>query len=372
MADRRLTRLLEALGADGLISADPGHIRMLTGHVADIETGPNVFGLPPIVVASGDGTAVLVCAADQAPADGSAETYAGFTIGPLDFSQSAVSALTRALERSHLHHGRVIVHTESLPMIFAPALPVGWNAADGRLAQLGAIKTETEIAAISRSLAICSAGQSAARSAATPGITELDVWEATRAAMEHAAAGRCPVLADLVAGARTGAAGGAPSNRIIVDGDLVLCDLVPRVDGIWGDSCATWSVGDPTAANVAMHATAQEALWAAIDALKPGAIPDDIDCLARTILSDAGFEYPHHTGHGLGFRWHEEPRIVPGALTPLEAGMVVALEPGAYRDGAGVRVEVVAEIVQDGCRVLSTHALDLYRDAVQPTGGSNG
>ncbi len=37
--------------------------------------------------------------------------------------------------------------------------------------------------------------------------------------------------------------------------------------------------------------------------------------------------------------------------------MVIALEPGAYGDGFGVRVERVAVITDDGCRVLSRHQL---------------
>ena len=52
-----------------------------------------------------------------------------------------------------------------------------------------------------------------------------------------------------------------------------------------------------------------------------------------TVTSLTGFAadielgYPHHTGHGLGVSWHEEPRIVPDSDTILEPGMIVALEP---------------------------------------------
>ena len=69
--------------------------------------------------------------------------------------------------------------------------------------------------------------------------------------------------------------------------------------------------------------------------------------------------FPHHTGHGLGLTVHESPRLVPGASTPLEAGMVIALEPGAYGDGWGVRVEQVVLVTDGGCDVLSGHALEL-------------
>jgi Xaa-Pro aminopeptidase len=134
----------------------------------------------------------------------------------------------------------------------------------------------------------------------------------------------------------------------------VLCDLVPRVGGYWGDSCATFTIGESDEAARTQHGAAREALARGIEALRPGLRAGDLDALVR-----AGLDYPHHTGHGLGADWHEEPRIVPGGETVLEPGMVVALEPGVYADGRGVRCEQVAVVTDDGCEVLSGHELEL-------------
>jgi len=82
LTDPRLIRTLEQLGAQGLISADPGIVRMLTGHLYDIETGPSVFALPAMVIASGDTPPVLVCCADEAAPSDRVITYEGFTVGP--------------------------------------------------------------------------------------------------------------------------------------------------------------------------------------------------------------------------------------------------------------------------------------------------
>ncbi len=99
-----------------------------------------------------------------------------------------------------------------------------------------------------------------------------------------------------------------------------------------------------------MHATVLADL---VDAIGPGVVAGDLDALARAEL-----EFPHHTGHGLGTGYHEEPRLVPGSATVLEPGMVVAIEPGTYA-GAGVRVEQVVLVTADGCEVLSGHDLSL-------------
>ena len=55
----------------------------------------------------------------------------------------------------------------------------------------------------------------------------------------------------------------------------------------------------------------------------------------------------------------EEPFIAAHSETVLEAGMVVAFEPGCYEHGEGVRVEQVVLVTADGCEVLSGHGLEL-------------
>jgi len=63
--------------------------------------------------------------------------------------------------------------------------------------------------------------------------------------------------------------------------------------------------------------------------------------------------FPHHGGHGVGTMYHEEPRIVPYCETELLPGMVIALEPGVYNDGYGIRLEHLVAVTQTGCRILT-------------------
>jgi Xaa-Pro aminopeptidase len=189
--------------------------------------------------------------------------------------------------------------------------------------------------------------------------------------MEAAGGGRMPLLADVVSGPRTLDVGGPPGTRALAHGDPVLLDLVPRVAGLWGDSCATWIVGrPPTDAELARHALLCDALAAALAALRPGAVAGSVDAAARDVIAAAGHDYPHHTGHGVGYAWHEEPRIVPGGRTVIEAGMVVALEPAVYADGVGMRLEQVALVEAGGARVLSGHALALATTEEEEVHGS--
>ncbi len=354
MADPRLEQLLEAVGGEVFVSADPGVVRMLSGHVADLETGPSPFALAPIVVASGEDEPILVAADVDGPG-----SYEGFTLGPLDPAAAALDALRRVLGSDTRR--RVVHDAGTLSLALASALTGSAPVPEGVVARLTAVKTDDDVAGIRRSIEACDAGHRAARAATAAGVTELEVWNAARGAVEAAAGGRLPLSADLVSGTRTAEIGGPPGPRRLGSGELLLCDLVPRLDGFWGDSCATWAVDDAPLRADDLHAAATDALTAALDSLRPGVRAGDVDRAGREALASAGYECPHHIGHGVGFHQHEEPRIVPEGTMVLEPGMVVALEPGAYARGLGVRTEVVALITRDGHEVLSRHSLGLDR-----------
>lgn len=68
-----------------------------------------------------------------------------------------------------------------------------------------------------------------------------------------------------------------------------------------------------------------------------------LDSLARVALWQAGLDFDHGTGHGVGsyLSVHEGPqRISKTGHTPLEPGMIISNEPGYYKAGDfGIRIE---------------------------------
>ena len=347
----RALAVARGLGADGVLAADAATVTWLTGLEIDVESGPSPFALAPLAVLTADGPPIVVASTDEADAVEAAgclhEPYEGFTTGPLDPLAGAARALAAAADGRHL-----VAELGSLP---APLLG-GLSLVDatGEFSAARSVKDADELERLRAALALCDVGQHEARARAEPGMTEIELWGLVRAAMEGAAGGRTPLLADLASGERTGSTGGPPGERVLAEGDLVLCDLVPRRHGYWGDSCVTFAVGAPAPTAREKYVRARDALTRGLDAIRPGLQADQLDELVRGDL-----RYPHHSGHGLGTSWHEEPRIVPGSETVLEAGMVLALEPGAYAAGEGVRVEQVVLVTEDGCELLSGYTLDL-------------
>jgi Xaa-Pro aminopeptidase len=254
---------------------------------------------------------------------------------------------------------------DGLVAIDAAAIPAGilegvrWTDVGTELRWLRTVKDPTEVAAIRRTCEVVSAGQRAFRAIARPGIREIDLFSEVHGEMERHAGQRVPVLPDLLSGPRLMEVGRPPTDRMLRAGELVLCDLAARHQGYWADSCTTICLGQPTGLMRRLHDACLTALDAVTAAARPGARAADLDSLARSIMAEAGYSYPHHTGHGVGVGYHEEPRIVPGSTVSLEPGMVLALEPAGFADGIGARVEHIVLVTDGDPEVLTDYATRL-------------
>lgn len=134
------------------------------------------------------------------------------------------------------------------------------------------------------------------------------------------------------------------TNRQIATGDLLLVDSGGQyIDGTT-DITRTVPIGPPSDDHRACFTRVLQGMIAISRARWPlGLAGRDLDALARMPLWQAGQDYDHGTGHGVGvfLSVHEGPqRISRVSDTPLEAGMILSNEPGYYREGAfGIRIE---------------------------------
>ena len=135
---------------------------------------------------------------------------------------------------------------------------------------------------------------------------------------------------------------GGPGDRKLAAGDVVLIDAGCRVRGYTSDVTRSVAFGAPSDELRKVYATVDRAQRAGIDALRAGAVPQEVDRAARRVIEDAGYAryFTHRLGHGLGMDGHEPPYLVGGNQTPLAAGNTVTIEPGVYIPGKlGVRIE---------------------------------
>jgi len=176
--------------------------------------------------------------------------------------------------------------------------------------------------------------------------------------MEAAAGGRVCVAGEYSGGAeRAAAVFDWPRNRRLERGDPVVADIAPRVAGYWGDSCKTLVVGgEPSDEQRRVLRAAQAGIDEARASLRPGITAAAFDAgVRRAVVAARGVDYAHHSGHGIGCSVHENPRLVPGDTTVLEAGMVIMVEPATYLPGvASARLEWMFLVTDDGNEVLSS------------------
>lgn len=144
--------------------------------------------------------------------------------------------------------------------------------------------------------------------------------------------------------------------RIIGEGDMVVLDFGGLKDGYGSDTTRTVHVGEPTAKEREVHGVVRRAQQAAFEAVRPGVECQEIDRVARAVITEAGYgEYfIHRVGHGIGLTTHEPPYMVEGETQILEPGMCFSIEPGIYLPGQfGVRIEDIVTVVPDGGRRLN-------------------
>jgi len=147
------------------------------------------------------------------------------------------------------------------------------------------------------------------------------------------------------------------TNRKLQRGELYLIDSGGQyVDGTT-DITRTVAIGEPTDEMRDRFTRVLKGHIAVAAAVFPkGTRGTQLDSFARRPLWDAGLDYAHGTGHGVGsyLAVHEGPqRISPatsaqaGGDEPLQAGMLISNEPGYYKSGEyGIRIENLVLVVE--------------------------
>ncbi len=153
-----------------------------------------------------------------------------------------------------------------------------------------------------------------------------------------------------------------PGERVIGRDESVVCDFGGVLDGYCSDITRTVCTGEPSPEFAEMYAVIAEAHAAGVSAAVVGTPCGDIDGAARDVIADAGFGefFPHRTGHGIGRDVHEDPYLVDGNQTLLEAGNAFSVEPGIYLPGRfGARLEDIVVATDDGPWSLNSANHDL-------------
>jgi methionyl aminopeptidase len=137
---------------------------------------------------------------------------------------------------------------------------------------------------------------------------------------------------------------GIPSGRrLLRDGDIISIDVGASLNGYFGDSAVTLPVGQVSEEAATLLRVTEEALYKAIERVRPGNRISDIGHAVQKHVEAYGFSVVREfVGHGIGQRMHEEPQVPnygdPGRGPRLAEGMVLAIEPMVNAGKPAVKV----------------------------------
>ncbi len=345
---QRLADILKNSGQDAVILTDPSSLAWLFNiRGSDVEFTPLALGF---ALLKADATAILFMDAAKIPAETSAHLGPDITIAARDKLQSTLHGLTGKTVRYDPASMPVWFKTtlDTAGAIISPgpdpvALPRacknsveqgGARAAHLRdgvamarflawFAQTAPHGEETEISAAAKLLAYRAAGA----------LFKGESFPAISGAGPDGAIIHYRVSPE--------------TNRIINPNEVYLIDSGGQYsDGTTDITRTIWTGPGPAPPAVKEHFTRVLAGHIALaEAVFPeGVAGPHLDVLARNALWQAGLDYDHGTGHGVGayLSVHEGPAGISRASKPvaLQTGMILSNEPGFYLPGQyGIRLE---------------------------------
>lgn len=227
---------------------------------------------------------------------------------------------------------------------------------------LRSVKDEYELDCIKKAQAIAERAFEDILSFIHEGVTERQIaLELNRLMFEYGAEDLSFETIAL-SGENTSMPHGVPSDKPVKNGEFVLMDYGAVYKGYHSDMTRTICIGEPDEEMRKVYNIVLEAQTAAINAAHAGMTGHELDEIARSIISDAGYDscFGHSLGHGVGLEIHERPNASPNNMLPLNVGAVVTVEPGIYIAGRfGVRIEDFVILTENGCINLTKSAKNI-------------
>jgi len=178
---------------------------------------------------------------------------------------------------------------------------------------------------------------------------------------------------------------GIPSEtKVLKNGDIINIDITVIKNGFHGDTSKMFLLGDAPSHAQRLVKTTQEALYLAIDMVKPGVRLGDIGHVIQQYAENRHYSVVReYCGHGIGRIFHEEPQVLhygkPNTGLELQTGMTFTIEPMinagsrytrlSKTDGWTVTTkdrrlsaqwEHTLAVLDDGCEVLTKRSEERF------------
>jgi Xaa-Pro aminopeptidase len=129
----------------------------------------------------------------------------------------------------------------------------------------------------------------------------------------------------------------ATGDRPVQENEPTLFEIWVCADGYWCDHTKNLCPGELTPEYARLEEALSHVYNEAVGMCTHGSSLAELDRATREALAEAGYpgQPSHPICHGVGARAHEPPYAHQAGSGTIEAGMVLAIEPGVYWDGGG-------------------------------------
>jgi Xaa-Pro aminopeptidase len=228
---------------------------------------------------------------------------------------------------------------------------------EGVIEPLRAVKDAGELALTRVAVDIADRAMEALFGELRPGMTEAEAAWFLEAYMRTNGAEGMAFEPGVAAGPNSAVPHHKPGDRPIRAGEPIWIDIGAKASGYCSDVTRTVLLGQPDDQYRRIWTEVLEAQRRALDFVRAGRTGQECDAVPRDYLASVGLgeAFGHGLGHGVGLEIHEEPRLTRfGGPEPLQPGMLVTVEPGAYIEGwGGVRHEELTLVTDAGLEILT-------------------
>lgn len=343
----KLRRLVKKQGAAGILITDFVNVTYLTGFTGD----------DSYLIVRKDGETII---SDSRYTEQLETECPELDVYCRGTGESMLAAIEGRL--SSLSDQNVAVEADSMSLGFAEQLRtqvenVNFVSTCALVESLRTIKDKWEIASIRESIDMAQRAFAVLRASLRGNQTEKEITANLEHTIRQFGGQGCAFAPIVAVGSRAALPHASPTDRRVDEASFILVDWGAQAGLYLSDLTRVLVTGKISPKLKEIYGVVLKAQLAAIKQIKPGAIMRDVDAAARTTIADAGYgkQFGHGLGHGFGLQIHESPRLSVTSDAPLEAGMVITVEPGIYLPGwGGVRIEDDVLVTRDGHEVLSS------------------
>jgi Xaa-Pro aminopeptidase len=218
------------------------------------------------------------------------------------------------------------------------------------------IKDPEEIKLIKKAIAIATDAFTQTYEKIRPGKTEKEVAGELEYAMRRLGAD-CPSFSTIVAsGPRAALPHAEPTDKELMEGEVVIIDFGAQVDGYCSDETCTITIGEVNGRIHEIYSIVKDAKDLGLESIKVGMPVKELDMIVRGFIQEKGYGdfFRHGVGHGVGIAVHEAPTISYMSEGLIAPNMVFTVEPGIYIPHlGGVRLEDMVLIEENRATVLT-------------------